>query len=78
MQSSTLNDIDEGRAVIVPEASRHDINVWPHLYPAKLQEAMFPTAVAVPEVETVDPDALAEHARLHERYAATRITFTRG
>ena len=39
--------------MVVPEAGRHDVEVWPHLHPEELQEKLFPVAVAVPETETI-------------------------
>ena len=73
-----LKDLDEDRDVVVPEATLHDANVWPHLYPKELQEAMFPTAVAAPEAEAVDPEAVDELGRFHRRWAAHRIQVVRG
>ena len=73
-----LDDIDPGREVVVPEAAAHDLNVWPHMHPSHLMDAMFPTAVAAPEVETVAPEDLNELGQLHRRWAAHRITVTRG
>ena len=73
-----LSDIDDGRDVVVPEAAVHDAGTWPHLYPSDLREAMFPTAVAAPEVETIDAEALDELGKLHRRWAAHRISVTRG
>ena len=73
-----MDNIDESREVVMPEAVAHDIEVWPHLYPVQLREAMFPTAIAVPSMEEVDAHALGEHGRLHRRWAARRIAVTRG
>ena len=75
---NVLDDIDEDREVVVPEAVIHDLDIWPHMYSKDLQNAMFPTAIAVPDRDDVDPHALEEHARLHRRWAATRISVTRG
>ena len=71
-------DIDEGREVVVPEAGRHDVEVWPHLHSAELQAKLFPVAVAVPEIEDIDEEARNEHAKLHRRWAATRLSVSRG
>ena len=62
-----LADIDEGREVVVPEAGRHDVEVWPHMHSAELQAKLFPVAVAVPEIENIDEETRNEHARLHRR-----------
>ena len=78
MEVHVLDDLDGHGSVLVHEAVLHDLDIWPHLYTEELQASMFPTAIPVPEMEAVDPDALAEHARLHRRWAATRISFTRG
>ena len=40
-----LNDIDYNRDVVVPEAAAHDLDIWPHLHPTHLMDAMLPTAV---------------------------------
>ena len=77
MEIHVLDGVDEDGSVLVPEAILHDLDIWPHMYSEELQASMFPTAIPVPERETVDPEALAEHARLHRRWAATRISFTR-
>ena len=60
------------------EAVMHDLDVWPHLHPVELRESMFPVAVAAPEFELVDADALDEHGKLHRRWATHRIAVTRG
>ena len=73
-----LADIDEGGEVAVPEAGRHDVEVWPHLHSAELQARLFPVATAVPEIETIDAETREEHARLHRRWAATRLSVSRG
>jgi hypothetical protein len=73
-----LADIDEEGEVAVPEAGRHDIEVWPHLHSEELQEKLFPVAVAVPETESIDEETRNEHARLHRRWAATRLSISRG
>ena len=62
-----MDYIDEARVAVMPEAVAHDIAVWPHMYPEKMREAMFPTAVAVPSPEDEDQYAMGEHARLHQR-----------
>jgi hypothetical protein len=73
-----LREIDEEGEVVVPEAGRHDLDVWPHLYPEDLQAAIFPTATAVPEMETVSEEDRGVHQRLHRRWAAVRIAIARG
>ena len=73
-----LRDIDESRDVVVPEAVLHDISVWPHMYDEEMREQMFPTAVAAPEVEPASSEELDEHGRLHRRWAAHRVTVSRG
>ena len=64
--------------LIVPEAMLHDIGRWPHLYDEEMREYMFPTAVAAPEVESATAEELDEHGRLHRRWAARRVTVSRG
>jgi hypothetical protein len=73
-----LADIDDHGEVLVPEAGRHDIEVWPHMHSAELQAKLFPVATAVPETETIDDETREEHARLHRRWAATRVAVARG
>ena len=73
-----LADIDDHGVVVVPEAGRHDIEVWPHLHSDEVQAKLFPTAVAVPEIENIDDETREEHARLHRRWAATRLSDARG
>ena len=78
MDVCVLRDIDLEAEVVVPEAGRHDPDVWPHLHSEELQDKLFPLATAVPETETIDAEARDEHARLHRRYAAVRLSVTRG
>ena len=78
MEVCVLRDIDESNDVVVPEAVLHDITIWPHMYDEQLREQMFPTAVAAPEVEKASDEELGEHGRLHRRWAAQRITVSRG
>ena len=73
-----LDGIDEGGQVVVPEALRQDIEVWPHLHSADLVDKLFPTAVAVPETETITEEAKNERRDLHRRWAATRLVIARG
>ena len=73
-----LDSIDVSGKVVVPEAAEHDIEVWPHLHPEKLQEAMFSTVAPVAARELVDDEALKELLRLHRRWAAIRVTISRG
>jgi hypothetical protein len=77
-QMHVLDEIDEGRAVVVPEAELHDLNLWPHLHSQELMDRMFPTAVAAPEVETSDIGSRDELGHLHRRWAAKKIAITRG
>ena len=68
MDICVLADIDEEGEVVVPEAGRHDVEVWPHMHSAELQAKLFPVAVAVPEIETIDEEAKNEplgHQRVH-------------
>ena len=78
LELDVLQDVDNHAEVVVPDADRRDLSVWPHLYPEAAREAMFPRAVAAPAVETVDAQALAEHSRLHQRWAAVKIGITCG
>ena len=73
-----VHDLDENGDVLVPEAHLHDPDQWPHLYEETIREQMFPTAVAAEEFESADPSDLGEHRRLHQRWAATRVTVSRG
>ena len=73
-----LAAIDEEGEVVAPEAGRHDVEVWPHLHSAEIQTKLFPVAVAVPDIETIDEETKYEHARLHRRWAATRLSVSRG
>ena len=73
-----MDDIDESGVVVVPEALRHDLEVWPHLHSEELQAKLFPTAVSVPEIETIDEEAKNLHRDLHRRWAATRLVISRG
>lgn len=49
MQVFVLDGIDEDGEVAVPQAATHDLSS------EELQSTVFSTAVAAPEVETVDP-----------------------
>lgn len=73
-----LKEIDLGGDVIVPEADAHDPSRWPHSYSEAQQATMFPTAVAAPEVDPPSAEELLEHTRLHQRWAAVRMSVTRG
>ena len=73
-----VDGLDESGVVLVPEAGRHDVDVWPHLHAEDLRERLFPTATSVPEMETIPEDVRDEHRRLHRRWAATRLTIARG
>ena len=73
-----IDYIDESRVVVVPEAELHDITLWPHLHSEELMARIFPTAVAAPEVESVDfDDSRDELGKLHRRWAAVKIEITR-
>ena len=78
LEVNVLDDIDDEGVVAVPEAAFHDINIWPHLYPEQLQAQMFPTATAAPEVIGEDFGECDDLGKLHRRWAATRISITRG
>ena len=78
MEVCILDDIDVNGEVAVPEAVAHDPTCWPHLYSDNLRDAMFPTAVAAPEYEVIAPEEKDELKRLHRRWAAHRISITRG
>ena len=73
-----MGDIDEIGEVVVPEAIRHDLDIWPHLHTEELQAKLFPTAVSVPEIESIDEDDKNLHRDLHRRWAATRLVISRG
>ena len=75
---NVMDDIDESGVVVVAEALRHDPDIWPHLYTEELQAKLFPTAVAVPEVESISEDAKNLHRDLHRRWATTRLAIARG
>ena len=64
--------IDEDGSVYMFEAGRHDVERWPHLYPADELEVMFPTAVAAPDIENVSIEALGEHRAMEQRWATRR------
>ena len=78
MEVNIVKDLDEMGDVLVPEAGSHDIEVWPHMHDEEMRARLFPIAVAVPELESISEEDRQEHARLHRRWAATRITVTRG
>ena len=73
-----MKDIDLAGDVLVPEAAVHDPQRWPHLYPEELQQRMFPTAIAAPEIEKVNEEDVNELKNPHRRWAAHRISITRG
>ena len=73
-----LKEIDEHADVVVPEAHLRDLPLWPHLHGEDLMGWMFPTAVAAPEVESIDPDSHDELGKSHRRWAAVKIGITRG
>ena len=78
VEVNILDDIDKSGTVAVPEADFHDLNVEPHLHSDSLMESMFPTAVAAAAVDSVSPEEADELGRLHRRWAAVKIGFTRG
>ena len=49
-----------------------------HSYSEADMAKMFPTAIAAPETGTIGSEELQEHARLHKRWAAARVTVCRG
>ena len=78
LEVNVVKDSDLMGDIVVPEADFHDVTRWPHSYSEEEMGRMFPTAVAAPETETISDEELQEHGRLHRRWAATRITCTRG
>ena len=74
---NVVKDSDMLGDIVVPEADFHDATRWPHSYTEEEIGRMFPVAVAAPETETIDPGALQEHAHLHRRWAAVRVTTSR-
>ena len=75
---NVVKDSDLLGDILVPEAEFRDATRWPHSYSEEEMGKMFPTAVAAPETEVIEPSELREHERLHKRWAATRITISRG
>ena len=75
---NVVRDSDSMGDILVPEADFHDVTRWPHSYSEDEMAKMFPTAVAAPEMETIGAEELREHERLHKRWAATKITISRG
>ena len=64
--------IDEVGSVYMLEAGKHDIDRWPHLYPADELEVMFPIVVAAPDIKDVSVEALGEHWAMEQRWATRR------
>jgi hypothetical protein len=58
--------------ILMLEAKAHDVNRWPHLYPADELELMFPLVIAAPDIENPTAAELGEHKALHERWATRR------
>ena len=54
------------------EAKTHDVDRWPHLYPADELEFRFPLVIAAEDVEAPTVEELGEHRALHERWATRR------
>ena len=78
VEVNIVKDSDLMGDIVVPEADLHDVTRWPHSYTEEEMGRMFPTAVAAPETETISEEELQEHGRLHRRWAAVRITCSRG
>ena len=78
LEVNVVKDSDLMGDIVVPEADFHDVTRWPHMYSEDEMGKMFPTAVAAPETETISEEQLQEHGRLHRRWAAVRITTSRG
>ena len=56
----------------MPEAGKHDVERWPHLYPADELEVMFPIVVAAPDIEDESVEALGDHRAMEQRWASRR------
>ena len=78
LEVNVVKDSDLLGDILVPEAEFRDVTRWPHSYSGDDMAKMFPTAIAAPETETIGLEELQEHARLHKRWAATRITVSLG
>ena len=53
--------IDEDDCFYMLEAGKHDVERWPHLYPADELEVTFPIVIASPDIEGVSVEALGKH-----------------
>ena len=78
LEVNVVKDSDLTGDIVVPEADFHDVTRWPHMYSEEEMGKMFPTAVAAPETESISEEQLQEHGRLHRRWAAVRVTTSRG
>ena len=78
LEVNVVKDSDLIGDIVVPEADFHDVTRWPHMYSEDEIGKMFPTAVAAPETETISEEQRQEHGRLHRRWAAVRVTTSRG
>ena len=67
-----IEGIDVDGNILMLEAKPHDINRWPHLYPAQELEVMFPLVIAAADIEAPSEAELNEHRTLHERWATRR------
>ena len=67
-----VKDSDMHGNIFMVEARAHDVDRWPHLYPADELEAMFPLVLAADDVEVSTADEMGEHKALHERWATRR------
>ena len=62
-------EIDEDGSVYMLEAGKHDVERWPHLYPADELELMFPIVVTAPDIQDVSVEALGEQRAMEQRWA---------
>ena len=67
-----VKDSDMHGNIFMVEARAHDVDRWPHLYPADELEVMFPLVLAADDVEVSTADEMGEHKALHERWATRR------
>ena len=51
------------------EAGKHDVERWPHLYPADELEVMFPIVIAAPGIEGESVEALGKHRAMEQFWA---------
>jgi len=67
-----VEDSDLHGKILMVEAKAHDVDRWPHLYPAEELEVMFPLVIAAADVEAPTAEEMGEHKALHERWATRR------